>query len=595
MPFDPVPPLRVWMGLCLALAGCGAPASGGAAGAAGAPDAATGRDAATPDATAEPGSGGTDDATAPGTPDHGALPDRNPDAGPPDAMTGDADTTVDARSLDPDSTALADAARPDAASPSAPPTAPGGPVDVTPQPPAEVTAERVLEGPVDFAAAPRADLWLAGGPEALRTWGPQGALEVGEPRALNVALAWDAETLIVGGPDGLAVVTPAGIAASPLNETLAGGVTGLAPGPEGVEGEDLWIAADGGLYRWHRGDLARARVGELPTASARLAASPRGVWVAADRTIYRLGVADGALQAFVVASDLPADALASDAEDNLWVVSDGDLHQRAPGGRRTHWRLPVPVLDVAASPAAAEVWVRTADGLWHVRDGQFRAQLGLPEVRALACAPTGEAVVGAQAGLFRVLPGRHVLLTDTFDAARRPLAGEGFLEVRPAFPERVTSVSARLDDEAPTALDGPPWLLRLDGDSLPETPHAVEVTVAWNDAPPVSARFEFRVDRPDPPPPPPPPPTMPPTMAPTAPPPPGFAADVAPLFDLRCAQCHGPRGFAHRMDGYARFTAEFENILAVVTDGRMPLPPTPRLTPAQIDLLVAWRAAGFPE
>jgi hypothetical protein len=49
------------------------------------------------------------------------------------------------------------------------------------------------------------------------------------------------------------------------------------------------------------------------------------------------------------------------------------------------------------------------------------------------------------------------------------------------------------------------------------------------------------------------------------------------------------------MDGYARFTAEFENILAVVTDGRMPLPPTPRLTPAQIDLLVAWRAAGFPE
>jgi mono/diheme cytochrome c family protein len=70
---------------------------------------------------------------------------------------------------------------------------------------------------------------------------------------------------------------------------------------------------------------------------------------------------------------------------------------------------------------------------------------------------------------------------------------------------------------------------------------------------------------------------------------------VQPLFDLRCTQCHGPRGFAHRLDGYARFTAEFDAILAVATDGRMPLPPNPRLTPAQLQLLRDWRDAGFPE
>ncbi len=585
MPLDPAIGRRAWMGLCLALACCGDVTSGHLD---------TGADAALAklDANAGATGGSESDAAADassGLPDGVAVPDAvlaSDAIGPRDASA-----PVDGLDGPPDAVPP-DGAPADAGPPPAPPTLPGGPVAVTPQDPAEATAERVLEGPVDFAAAPRDDQLLASGPDGIRLWRTAGQADVGAPRTLTAVLSWDTETLLVGGPDGLAVVTPEGVADSPLNEQLAAGVTGLAPGPEGVEAADLWIATERGLYRWQAGALARAVIGELPTEGARLVASPRGVWVAADRAVYRLGLADGALRAYVVASNLAADAMAADADDNLWIVSEGDLHQRAPGGRVTIWRLPAFVLDVAAHPAAHDVWAMTADGLWHVRDGVFRALLGLPAVRAVACAPAGDAVIGAETGLYRVLPGRHVLLTPSFDAVNQALGEVGSLDIVPAFPERVVSVSTVLDGRAPETLAGPPWRLPLDGESLAEAPHVVDVTVAWNDAAPVSARFEFRVDRPDPPPP---PPTAPPTMAPTAPPPPGYAADIAPLFDLRCGQCHGPRGFAHRMDGYARFTAEFEAVMAVVTDGRMPLPPNPRLTPAQLELLSDWREAGFPE
>jgi hypothetical protein len=76
---------------------------------------------------------------------------------------------------------------------------------------------------------------------------------------------------------------------------------------------------------------------------------------------------------------------------------------------------------------------------------------------------------------------------------------------------------------------------------------------------------------------------------------PTYSGEIAPLFEDSCAICHGERGNARRLDSYEAFSEQIDLILAAVREARMPLPPNEPLGDADIDLLVRWRDADFPE
>ena len=72
-------------------------------------------------------------------------------------------------------------------------------------------------------------------------------------------------------------------------------------------------------------------------------------------------------------------------------------------------------------------------------------------------------------------------------------------------------------------------------------------------------------------------------------------ADIEPIFVESCDQCHGPRGYAHRMETMEVWMDEVADIIDSVETGRMPLTPNPLLTDDQIQLIRDWQAAAFPE
>lgn len=76
---------------------------------------------------------------------------------------------------------------------------------------------------------------------------------------------------------------------------------------------------------------------------------------------------------------------------------------------------------------------------------------------------------------------------------------------------------------------------------------------------------------------------------------PTWSGDVLPIFDGRCDICHGQRGNARRLDDQDSFSSQIDLILAAVREQRMPLPPNDPLTDAEIDLIVRWQEAEFPE
>lgn len=113
---------------------------------------------------------------------------------------------------------------------------------------------------------------------------------------------------------------------------------------------------------------------------------------------------------------------------------------------------------------------------------------------------------------------------------------------------------------------------------------------------------------------PPPTPTETPLPEPTEPPPApesgvSFAADVLPIFESRCVQCHGPSRTSGglQLDSYQAATAASESgssilpgdaahslLVELIVSGEMPRR-GPRLTPAEIQAITDWVNAGAPD
>jgi hypothetical protein len=130
-------------------------------------------------------------------------------------------------------------------------------------------------------------------------------------------------------------------------------------------------------------------------------------------------------------------------------------------------------------------------------------------------------------------------------------------------------------------LDDVPWVLDADLEgvlepaALGDGPHSLEVRVEHDDETPavvVRVDFAVRVDVP-----------------------PGWDADIRPIFSAECALCHGSGGSARDLGAKRDWVEQVDAILENVRQGRMPLPPNPPLNPESVGLIEAWRAAGFPD
>lgn len=380
--------------------------------------------------------------------------------------------------------------------------------------------------------------------------------------------------VLVGASDGFYVLDEAGLTPSPLTEALADMRPVGLIGVDRLGTRELWIAGQAGLAVWADGRVRRLEPGDLPTTDCRLAfGAPVGgapaVWAACAGTLYALIGAGEVYQAIPQPAVSAVRAIAVDAAGTLWVVeASGAVHSRgADGAFRAH-DFTSSARAVASSLASDDVWFEADEGLW--RYDQARFSPVETSGALLAAGPSGQALLTSFAGLVRGHVARVVRLAGLEDGAL--LEAPTPITIHPLEPERVTSITAAVDG-APLAVEGA-WSVTLSPGALEDGAHTLEVIAAYDDGQEASARLTFSL---------------------FAGPPPTWAADVRPLFEARCALCHGAQGSARRLDTRALWTDQIDSILDNLRSGRMPLPPVTPLTAAELGRIEGWAAAGFPE
>jgi len=518
---------------------------------------------------------------------------------PLDASAADVDLAPDAAPLPDAAAPLPDAAAPlpdaaaplpDAAAPlpdaAAPlPDAALSPTRVQPAPLADLTVTTLRAGPVTGVYAGPTGATYAVVGRRLWRWVPAAAepTDLGPCAPLLSATTLADGTVVLATLEGVRSVRDDVLGTPPLADAVADRfVVGLA-----TTLDVLFLSTDAGLLAWRGGALYALGFGpsEESPEYASLAPAADGLWIARNDALTWLAPDSGAPNAAwrawpVDTGGWHIDALAATTDGTLWALDAGELRALDVDGRQAWFALPEPVLGVSAAPDAPDLWLRTDAGLWRSAGGLFVPFNAPAALSGLAAASEGRVLLAWADTVGVGVPGRGFSL----DAPRSPLAEDAVVEVRPATPERVTQVIAQLDALPAEDVVGPPWRVTLDVEALGDGPHTLTLTTRWADAPDATARFDFRVALPPPPPPPP-----------TTPPPPTWSQDIEPLFTTHCAQCHGPRGFAHPIDGAAGLESEYDAVFAAVRERRMPLPPNRALTAAELALLTGWAAAGFPE
>ncbi|MCA9545216.1 MAG: hypothetical protein KC613_12520 [Myxococcales bacterium] len=491
--------------------------------------------------------------------------DATPAAPPGDGAVGDLAAPVDAGPPTPDLTPDLATEGPDADPADAAPTPDAAPPRVPVVAPMHPATQRLFQGPVQGLAVlgegavldtPRGVLWLdAAGTRALPTQGLGAAAEVD-----GVRLVADAEGALWAA-DG------AGMARSPLGVE---GVVDLA-----VEGDRLWISTAQGLHLWQAGALRPVtalapaerpahtlRAGRWGQASALWFISAEGVpgaLVADGGEVRRWRMADAPTPAYALA--VTTDATWALADAGLWRF-DGQRWAAVPLGGR--------LATLAAWPTTPDLWLGLVDGtVWHSRAGRFRPLLGLAPAGVLRADAEGALWAAGAQGVERAVLGRLVDLEGPPPGAR--LTEPVTLAVRPSEPAAVEAVAWQLDGGPAVAVDGPPWALTV-GPEVGPGPHTVTVTVTWAGGDTAEVVWPFEVPRP-----------------------PTWVADIQPLFEAHCAtSCHGDRGQARPLFQVQQWRAAIDPILDAVRQARMPLAADP-LSPAAIDRIAAWQAAGMPE
>lgn len=474
------------------------------------------------------------------------------DAGPLTDGAPPADFSIEIDALPADASTTDAGIDPDAAPDAGPDATAGGPAPVVEDAPVPATPERLLRGVTALATA--GDLLVAEA-EGLVLLDDGAPLRLtGDASGLLGAAALPRDLVVAAG-GALYVREGDALLRSPLSDRLPL-VTDVA-----AVRNVLWIATEGGIFRFASGELQTVTPADLPADDARLVVDGTGLWVGAGEAIYRLG---GTPLVALPTDNAPAGGEVSvDAAGEVWLVADDQLWWLDETVLWWPVALPFTPRHAAAGPGSAGVWLASDAGLWHLREGRLRRYEGAPVPHLLAVDAAGGALAVDDVALWRVPLGRLVQI----EPPPNPLLNPGVARIVPSLPERVAQVTATVDGQDVVVDDGDVALTPFE---LSRGAHTLEATVVWDDGVRASARvvFDSRVTT--------------------------WADDVAPLAQARCAMCHGQGAAARPLWASAQWRAIMPQILDAVRTGRMPLAQA-RLTAAEIELLEVWRALEMPE
>lgn len=288
---------------------------------------------------------------------------------------------------------------------------PHGPVLVSGDTPWEVTLTVWLEEETVFAQA-LGDQVLVQRADGSCSWidGKGTDSDAADaPGTLLAAVRLEEGTALVAGTDGLAAWVDGGFSPSPLDglgeERIFHQLARGAPG-------ELWLAAQDGLWLHRQGVLYGVEPEGLPTLDGHIAhgAPVDGtpcLWVASGDAVYALAPENDGLVVAAWLEGITATALATDGQDRLWVVAEGDLYVREPNATWTWYRLPEPVTSVMTDPTTGHVWLGVGSGVWHHGSDVFGPLDPAVKGALLGVDEHGMALVSSDGSLVRVLVGEE--------------------------------------------------------------------------------------------------------------------------------------------------------------------------------------------
>jgi len=423
------------------------------------------------------------------------------------------------------------------------------------------------------------DRFLVGTEEGLRLIrGPEdpGVLvadpgDLGDFQSVNVR----GDTALLAGSGGVFALHGTTFFVSPLQQSLAPGETvqQFLEVSSGTDGSVLWMLTDRALYRVIDDVASRLGIEGVEWEGARLGRAPgvsgTVVWLATSDAIYEIGVTRNITHVGRVQGNLIATAMATDGSGQLWLVADSSLYRLRDDRRLVRYQLPVSVDDVLSSGAGPDIWIRGEGALWHFADGEFR----FVDIRVgddlIAPEADGRFLLGGPDGLVRYRARHPLSLVGVTQGAR--ITGPVEVQIVPHPSER-PRVEAFIDGLSIAVLQDP-FRVSLDPAMLGTGSHRFRVEAHYEDGTlPAFVELDVIVGE---------------NVT--------WAEHIEPLHRRECARCHGEiEDASTRLDSRERWIDNIEAILYNVAEGRMPLGDEP-LAAGEVDLIAAWKAAGFPE
>ena len=400
--------------------------------------------------------------------------------------------------------------------------------------------------------------------------------EIGTLRAYAVL---DGTTLVAGSAGTFVVQTGAGagLFRAPIESVIADeAIVALAATPREGSPSDLWVATDVRLYLFRDETLTEVAVREVPLGGAQLAGLGAGaVWAATSAHLVRLEVEPltVTLSAAVLARPEGASSVAVDADGVLWMITDGQVASLRRDLHYDLYGLPFAPVRLFASSDADDVWFEVeGGGFYHQLHRVFRPVEGVSLESALG-GPEGTLYARSASSVLRV-------------RARHPLALEGLhdgpileatrIELRLPSLEHVTAIRARAGtvvlEVLPAVAADPPAII-LEPGPIPVGTHTLVIEADYDDGTltaSLRASIEIATDA-------------------------TWSADILPLYEAHCADCHGERGPSPtRLDAREAWMRLSTRIIDNVLTGRMPLGRA-ALPSSETALIQAWASGGFAE
>jgi hypothetical protein len=464
--------------------------------------------------------------------------------------------------------------------------------------PAEVPAQVELASASGFADQSGGGVFASasGRLVRLRLDGSRGALEphpgnTVDAGAVSAVFRLGPHSALVEAQNGLFLAESGWLIAPPWRDAPGRGVIATAQSADGA----VWLAHTQGLYRLQEGRLSALKVGDAPiTGITAMAAAPAmdgspGVWflrdgtlsvvVATGATTYQVREASAPLETDEVMESLAGLGPAVGTAGELWLLTNQGLLRRTRDGWR---RVQLDERPVQLLAAGRFLWVKSSDSLllydadasrWGVASG-----LDTREFRFLAADESGCAWVrlgGQSVAISRALAPRVTGLHQDMEVVEdglvvRAVVPPGTQPERVVFSLGGVAVVATGPEYSLGGAEADGTLKPYSFAGLDAGRHALDVVARFADGTEAKRSVPFDYQ---------------PLSAVAV----GWAADIKPLHEARCAKCHTTSP-GRPLNTYALWKANAALITAAVREQRMPAdgPMDPQL----VTLIQRWAASG---